>query len=153
MSAEPVLSATQRAFLASVRRAVLATIGPDGRPRLVPICFVLHDTQPVLYSPIDEKPKRTADPLALGRVQDVLTDPRVSVLVDHWDEDWVHLGWLRCHGVATLVLPTAADAPEHAKVVVDLQTRYLQYAAHRLEGRPIIRIAIESATSWGDLAP
>lgn len=153
MSAEPVLSATQQAFLAASRRAVLATIGPDGRPRLVPICFVLHDTQPVIYSPIDEKPKRTADPLALARVQDVLMEPRVSVLVDRWDEDWVHLGWLRCHGVATLVLPTATDALEHAKVVVELQTKYRQYAAHRLEGRPIIRIAIERATSWGDLTP
>ena len=153
MSAEPVLSASQRSFLAAARRAVLATIGPDGRPRLVPICFVLHDTQPVLFSPIDEKPKRAADPLALARVQDVLTDPRVSILVDRWDEDWSRLGWLRCHGVATLVLPTASDAAEHAKVVVDLHARYPQYAAHRLEGRPIIRIAIERATSWGDLAP
>ena len=153
MSAEPVLSATQRAFLASVRRAVLATIGPDGRPRLVPICFVLHDTQAVLYSPIDEKPKRTADLLALARVRDLLTDPRVSVLVDRWDEDWTRLGWLRCHGVATVVLPTAVDAPEHTKVVVDLQARYRQYTTHRLESRPIIKITIERARSWGDLAP
>ena len=83
---------------------MLATIAPDGRPRLVPICFVLDPVRPVLYTPLDEKPKRSrTSPLA--RVRDILADPRVTVLVDRWDEDWEQLAWVRCHGHATLLEP------------------------------------------------
>jgi uncharacterized pyridoxamine 5'-phosphate oxidase family protein len=49
-----VLTAGERVFLAEARRAVLATIAPDGRPRLVPICFVLDPGRPILYTPLDE---------------------------------------------------------------------------------------------------
>ena len=113
MPSEPLLSAAQRAFLASARRAVLATIAPDGRPRLVPICFVVDGDPPMLYTPIDDKPKRTDDPLALARVRDIAADPRVTVLVDRWDEDWTRLAWLRAEGRATLLEPGAGTG-EHA---------------------------------------
>src|SRR6187401_111726 len=105
MPSEPLLSTDQRAFLASARRAVLATIAPDGQPRLVPICFVMDDTEPTLYTPIDDKPKRDDDPLALARVRDIEADPRVTILVDHWDEDWTRLAWLRATGLAALLQP------------------------------------------------
>ncbi len=141
-----VLTEPERSFLASARRAVLATIGPDGRPRLVPICFVVDDERPVLHTPLDDKPKRDDDPLTLARVRDIRADPRSTVLVDRWDEDWNGLAWLRCHGRATILEPGAA---EHASAVVALRAKYRQYAAHRLETRPIIRIEIERVTSWG----
>ena len=150
MPPEPVLSAAQRAFLDEARRAVLATISPGGRPRLVPICFSLDPAEPVLYTPLDEKPKREDDPLALARVRDIAADPAVSVLVDHWDEDWSRLAWLRIEGRAALV--TSADgAAEHAAAVAALRARYPQYATHRLESRLLIRIAIERLTDWGAL--
>ena len=107
MPSEPLLSADQRAFLESARRAVLATIAPDGQPRLVPICFVVDDAEPTLYTPIDDKPKRDDDPLALARVRDIAADPRVTILVDRWDEDWTRLAWLRAEGRATLLEPDA----------------------------------------------
>jgi PPOX class probable F420-dependent enzyme len=145
------MSASQRAFLASARRAVLATIAPDGRPRLVPICFVVEgDAQPVLYTPIDDKPKRNDDPLALARVRDIAADPRVTVLVDRWDEDWTRLAWLRAEGRATLLEPGAAPK-EHAVAVAALRAKYFQYATHRLEERPLIRVTLERVTSWGQL--
>ena len=75
MPSEPLLSTDQRAFLESARRAVLATIAPDGHPRLVPICFVLDRRAAVLYTPIDDKPKRDDDPLALARVRDIAGRP------------------------------------------------------------------------------
>lgn len=152
MATDP-LPAEQRAFLASARRATLATIAPDGRPRLVPICFALDPEQPLLYTPIDEKPKRRGDPLELARVRDVLADPRVSILVDRWDEDWAQLAWLRCHGTASIVEPADADVAEHALAVAGLRTKYAQYADHRLEQRPIIRVVIERCTAWGALEP
>jgi PPOX class probable F420-dependent enzyme len=155
-TADPVLSMAQRALLADARRAVLATIAPDGRPRLVPICFVLGPSRPVLYTPLDEKPKRSVEPRSLARVRDLLADPRVSVLVDRWDEDWTRLAWLRCHGTASLLEPGGSGgeiAGEHASAVTALRAKYPRYASHRLEARPIIRIALESATSWGALDP
>lgn len=145
-----MLSDPERAFLATTRRAVLATIRPDGRPRLVPICFVLDPERPVLYTPLDDKPKRDDDPLALARVRDIEGDPRVTVLTDRWDEDWSHLAWLRVDGRAGLVAP---GAPGHAAVVEALRAKYPPYRSHRLETRPVIAITVEHTTGWGPLEP
>ena len=141
-----VLTDDERTFLATARRAVLGTIAPDGRPRLVPICFVLAADEPVLYSPLDEKPKRMADPLALARIRDIGADPRVTVLVDRWDEDWTRLAWLRCDARGSLRSPSAAG---HRDIVAALRAKYPPYETHRLEDRPLIRIEIERVTSWG----
>ena len=150
MPPEPALSTAQRAFLASARRAVLATIAPDGHPRLVPFCFVLDEARPVLYTPIDDKPKQTDDPLALARILDIQRDPRVTVLVDRWDEDWSQLAWVRGEGRA-IVLEPKADATEHATAVTALRTKYRQYQTHGLETRPLIRVALERVTAWDSL--
>jgi PPOX class probable F420-dependent enzyme len=150
MPSEPVLSAAQRAFLGSARRAVLGTITPDGRPRLVPICFVVDGDRPLLYTPIDDKPKRDDDPLALARVRDILADPRLTVLVDRWDEDWTRLAWVRGAGRAAVLAPTA-DGAEHRAAVAALRAKYEQYTTHRLETRPLIRITLERVTDWGPL--
>ena len=114
----------------------------------MPICFVLDVRHPVVYTPLDEKPKTVDEPHDLARVRDVLADPKVSVLVDRWDEDWAALAWLRCRGTASLLEPGEG---RHGSVVAALRAKYPQYESHRLEGRPIIMIAIEHATSWGAL--
>jgi PPOX class probable F420-dependent enzyme len=145
MPSEPLLSAAQRTFLESARRAVLATIAPDGHPRLVPICFVVAGEPPILYTPIDDKPKRTDDPLALARIRDIDADPRVTILVDRWDEDWTRLAWLRCIGSATVMPPSA---PDHPDLIAALRAKYPPYAGHRLEVRPLIRVRIQHVTSW-----
>jgi PPOX class probable F420-dependent enzyme len=149
-STNPILSAAQRSFLAQARRAVLSTIAPDGRPRLVPICFVVADDSAVVYTPIDEKPKQTVDPLALARVRDIASDPRVAVIVDRWDEDWTRLAWLRVDGRAGLIVPDdPMTAGEHGWAVGALRDRYPQYAEHRIEVRPIIRITVDRTVAWG----
>jgi PPOX class probable F420-dependent enzyme len=147
MPAEP-LTTDQLAFLESARRAVLATIAPDGRPRLVPICFVAAGDPPILYTPIDGKPKRGDDPLTLARVRDIQVDPRVTVLVDRWDEDWTRLAWLRCEGRAAVLEPGVAPT-ECAAAVAVLRAKYSQYDTHRLEQRPLIRIVLERVVGWG----
>jgi PPOX class probable F420-dependent enzyme len=153
LSDDQALSSKERAFLEGARRAVLATIASDGRPRLVPICFVLDPSRPVLYTPLDEKPKSVESTMRLARVRDVFADPRVSVLVDRWDEAWTNLAWLRCHGTAVVLAADARAADEREPVIESLRGKYAQYATHRLEEQPIIRIEIERATSWGALAP
>jgi PPOX class probable F420-dependent enzyme len=133
-------------FVSEARRAVLATVGERGQPRLVPICFVLEDGEPgrpVLWTPIDEKPKRALDPMALARVRDILARPHVEVLVDRWDEDWSKLAWVRVGGQAEVV----RTAP--AQVVDALRAKYPQYRDQGLERRPAIRISIDRTRSWG----
>lgn len=149
-----MLTPLERRFLATTRRATLATLGADGGPRLVPICFVLsvadEGASPVLYSPLDEKPKRVTDPRQLGRVRDMLVRPQVGVLVDRWSEDWTALGWLRLTGRAVLIEAHDAVA-ETPGLIEDLRAKYPQYDSHDLETRPMLRIEIDGATSWGDL--
>lgn len=148
---DPVLSRDERAFLEAARRAVLATIAPDGRPRLVPICFVIDPARPILYTPIDEKPKEAADAMQLARIRDLVADPRVSVLVDRWDEAWERLAWVRCLGSASLLEPSGV--PERGAAIASLRSKYEQYATHQLEALPIIRIAIQHTTAWGAVGP
>lgn len=142
----PALSERELDLLTDARRAVLATLAPDGTPRLVPIAFVYDDG--VIYSPLDEKPKSVTDPRNLARVHDIEARPRVSVLVDAWDEDWSHLAWLRVHGNARLIGPEGESVPEHTTAVRLLRAKYEQYATHALETRPMIRIEIERSKSW-----
>ena len=133
------LTPAERDLLAGARRATLATVAQNGRPRLVPICFVVIDG--VVWSPIDEKPKSSWDPRALARVRDIEARPDVTVLVDRWSEDWAELAWLRIDGRAELVDSDRA-------VVEALRAKYPQYADHDLEARPMIRIDIEHAAGW-----
>jgi PPOX class probable F420-dependent enzyme len=141
----PVLTDDDRALLAAARRAVLATIAPDGRPRLVPVCFVVDAERPVIYTPLDRKPKRSHDPFALARVRDIAADPRVTLLADRWDEDWTRLAWLRLEGLAALFHPSD---PGHRGVVAALRARHPQYERQKLEDRPMIRIVVERVVRW-----
>lgn len=156
MSREPILTAAERGFLAMARTAVLATTDPNGRPRLVPICHVVGEAddrvgRPLLYTPIDEKPKASDDPARLSRVRDLLVLPSAVLLADRWDEDWTRLGWVRVYGAAEILEPQPHEREEHATAVAALRAKYPQYIDHRLESRPIIRITISEARSWGAL--
>jgi PPOX class probable F420-dependent enzyme len=148
------MTPADRRFLGTARTATLATLGPDGRARLVPICFVLDDAGR-LYTPLDEKPKRTADPRALARVRDIERRADVTVLAHRWDEDWSRLGWLRCEGRAEILAAPPADGPhaeDRTTAIAALRTKYPQYLDHDLEARPMIRIAIDRVVRWGDLS-
>jgi PPOX class probable F420-dependent enzyme len=140
------LTVEHSSFISRARTATLGTIAEDGRPRLVPICFVLDGD--VLFTPIDEKPKQATDPRRLARIQDIERRADVTVLVDRWNEDWDHLAWLRIDGRASLT----EDPADRAPAIAALRAKYPQYAAHDLEHRPLIRIWIERVLSWGDLS-
>ena len=126
------LTADERAFLAAARTATLATIAPDGWPRLVPICFVVgaDARRPTACSTARSTRSRSgsSDPRDLARVRDILARPDVALLVDRWSEDWSQLGWLRTRRPS--VAPrTGRSAPaEHAAAVAALRAKYPQYA-------------------------
>src|SRR6266508_3463586 len=84
--------------LTGAQVARLATTDPDGRPHLVPIVFALAgDT---LYSAVDRKPKRSSK---LRRIENARARPDVTVLVDHYDDDWSRLWWIRLRGRARVL--------------------------------------------------
>jgi PPOX class probable F420-dependent enzyme len=145
------LSREQRALLVTERRATLATIAPDGQPRLVPCCFAMgiEDGSIVIDTPIDAKPKTSTDPMRLARVRDIRRDPRVTLLLDHWDEEWTRLAWLRVEATARLLLPWAPrDADAHRSALTALRGRYPQYREQRLEGLPVIRMTPTHISGW-----
>ena len=150
----PILTPADRRLMERTRTATLATIDPFERPRMVPCCFAADPERPVVWTPIDEKPKHSADPRRLGRIADLMAWPAVSLLVDHWSEDWAELGWLRLHGRASLLEPDdAATLPERTVAIAALRARYPQYRGHDLESLPIIAIEVTEAIRWAAAGP
>ena len=149
------LDPTARAVVAAARTATLATVAPSGRPRLVPICFVVGADAPDrrlrLLSPLDDKPKRSDDPHDLARVRDLLVLPEASLLVDRWSEDWDQLGWIRLETRAELLEPEQHERADHEAAVRALRAKYPQYATHRLEDRPMLRFTVLRVVAWGNL--
>jgi PPOX class probable F420-dependent enzyme len=116
----------------------LATVSPDGRPHLVPLCFALDGE--VLYSAVDDKPKRSK---RLQRVENIRNRPRVAVIVDHYDEDWTRLWWVRLDGTAR-VLDTGSER-EHALAL--LRSKYQQYRAQPPTGA-VIAVDVVRWRGW-----
>ncbi|HXN78637.1 MAG TPA: TIGR03668 family PPOX class F420-dependent oxidoreductase [Candidatus Dormibacteraeota bacterium] len=127
-----------RRLLAGSRAARLATVSDDGRPHVVPIVFALDgDT---LYFAVDAKPKRTTN---LKRLENIAANPAVSVLADHYEDDWTRLWWVRADGTARVITHAA-----EARFAIDLlASRYPQYVTQR-PGGPVVAIHIERLTGW-----
>lgn len=118
--------------------ARLATVGPDGRPHIVPITFASADGS--LYFAVDQKPKRTRN---LQRLRNIVANPAVSVLVDHYEDDWSSLWWVRVDGTARIV----EEGPEFDEAIALLSARYEQYRSNRPAG-PVVAIKVERMTGW-----
>jgi PPOX class probable F420-dependent enzyme len=115
-----------RRRFAAARVARLATAGADGAPHVVPIVFAVARAggRDLIYSVVDAKPKRTT---ALRRLANIAENPAVSVLVDHYEEDWTAIWWARADGVARVL--GDAGASESARAVALLARRYPQQRA------------------------
>jgi PPOX class probable F420-dependent enzyme len=130
---------TMRERVASARVGRLGTLTGEGKPHLVPCCFVLEGER--VYSAVDEvKPKATA---ALKRLANVQSNPVASLLVDHYEEDWSRLWWVRVDGHASVV----GDERERGRASSFLATKYEQYREAPPSG-PVIAIDIETWRSW-----
>ena len=117
------------------RVAHLATVGADGRPHVVPICFALDgDT---LYTAVDEKPKSTR---ALKRLANIEANPHVEIVADGWDEDWSRLWWVRLSGVARVV-----ERDERGLEL--LVAKYPQYRERPPAG-PFVLVTIQRRSEW-----
>ncbi len=120
----------------SVPVARLATVGTDGTPHLVPMVFALLG-EDVIVSAVDGKPKRSRK---LRRLANIAAEPRVSVLADHYEQDWSRLWWVRADGTARVL-------DEHPDGLAALVARYPQYREAAPAG-PFVEITVHRWTAW-----
>ena len=124
--------------------ARLATITPDGMPHVVPVVFAVDGDSPgnhdVVYTAVDAKPKTTR---RLRRLANIESNPQVSLLVDHYADDWAQLWWVRADGVATI----HRDDEQMRTGYRLLRAKYTQYQSVPLNG-PVIAVALRRWSSW-----
>ena len=124
--------------------ARLATADARGVPHLIPICFAFDGHY--FYSILDRKPKRA--PLSrLKRVRNILSNPNVALVLDHYEEDWGRLWYVLVTGTAEIV----QEGEEHGRSIALLKEKYSQYRDMGIEGNPVIKITPSRITSWGSL--
>ena len=130
-------------LLRESRVARLGTADRAGQPLVVPVCYVFDGR--ACFSAIDAKPKRVAGS-ELRRVRNIAENPRVSLVVDRYDEEWSRLCWVIVEGRADLL----SDGPERAGAVDLLRNKYPQYRALGLDrdSATVIRIAPERTLWW-----
>ncbi len=124
--------------VAAAAVARLATVDPDGRPHLVPIAFaLLGDT---LYSAVDAKPKRSR---VLRRIENARERPDVTVLVDHYEDDWTRLWWVRLQGRARVL----DGDDESVRALEALAAKYEQYRDEP-PGLPVLAVDVDDWRGW-----
>ncbi|HVA41470.1 MAG TPA: TIGR03668 family PPOX class F420-dependent oxidoreductase [Candidatus Binataceae bacterium] len=148
MSENPIAlldEARVRDFLTAARIAHLATADAGGAPHAVPLCFWFDGAR--VYFVIDEKPKRRAAGGTIKRMRNIAANPRVAIVIDHYEEDWSQLAFVMIRGAAHIV----ADGKEYMLALRNLRDKYSQYRAMALapERNPIVRVDPERVHAWG----
>ena len=129
------------AFLAAGRTCRVATVGPDGRPHVVPLWFAWDGTALWLYSITRSR-----------RWADLVRDPRVAVVVDTGAE-YAELRGVEIAGTATPVGPVprtpAAGHPDTAAAERLFARKYAGTDAFAADGRHgWLRVAPDTVLSW-----
>jgi PPOX class probable F420-dependent enzyme len=133
-----VVNFDPKASFAAASVARLGTVSPDGTPHLVPVVFALRDD--VVYTAVDAKPKTTQ---RLRRLANIERHPQVSLLVDHYADNWTQLWWVRIDGIAAIHHGGNAMLVGHDL----LRAKYRQYQSVPLNG-PVIAVAVQRWSSW-----
>ena len=128
-------------LLRAARVGRLATASRDGRPLVVPLCYVFDGG--CVYSAVDAKPKRTRE---LRRLRNIADNPRVSLVVDEYDEDWTRLRYVIVEGHADVL----TDGDEYGRAVDLLTAKYAQYRTLALarDSGLVIRIVPDRLLHW-----
>ena len=154
------LSDEQVKRLAAAPAGHLSTASKSGVPHVIPVCFALahREDGPVIYIVLDQKPKRAAL-TRLRRVRNILANPRVALVVDHYDDDWTQLWYILITGTAQLLegeRSTAHPEPVEGSSASDeithairlLRDKYPQYRDMDIDGNPVIKITPGRVVSW-----
>jgi len=126
-----------RELVADARVARLALLDERDLPRVLPVTFAVWEGG--VWSAIDRKPKRAAQPARLRRLR---RRPEAALLVDRYDDDWSTLAWVELRGIVA-VLPLD-DEPGALEA---LTAKYPQYRDDPPPG-PLLRLDVERATCW-----
>jgi PPOX class probable F420-dependent enzyme len=135
-----------RHFILAHKVARLATASKDGQPHVIPFCYAFDGDR--FYFVVDEKPKRqTGKPLK--RIQNIIENPQVSVVIDDYDDDWTQLAYVLVSGSAVLV----EDEQEYDRALSLLRERYPQYRTMDLTfaHNPMVRITPTRVHAWGKI--
>ena len=129
-------------FIEAHRVAHMATADAAGAPHVVPICYVFDGSR--IYSALDLKPKRV-EARRLKRVRNIAANPRVSLVIDDYSEDWSALAYVLIQGDAEVL--EAGGERDRAEGM--LREKYPQYSGLLAEGCTVLKITPTSVTSWG----
>lgn len=124
--------------LRSARVGRLATTDAGGTPHVVPFVFAVVDR--TLYWGVDQKPKRSK---RLRRLDNIAANPNVEVVVDHYEDDWSRLWWVRATGTGRIV----DDETERARALTALAEKYEPYRTAAPNG-PVVAIDVARLTGW-----
>ncbi|HEV2935745.1 MAG TPA: TIGR03668 family PPOX class F420-dependent oxidoreductase [Streptosporangiaceae bacterium] len=127
-----------RARFATVPVARLGTADAQGRPHVVVVTFVVEGD--AIYTAVDQKPKSGVN---LKRLRNVGENPQVTMLADHYSDDWETLWWVRADGRAAIL----ADQRQMAAPLRLLANRYPQYRQAPPTG-PVLAVTVERWSGW-----
>ncbi len=115
-----------------------ASVGLNGEPHIVPVTFALIESS--LVHMVDFKPKTT---MVLKRISNVERNPNATILVDHYEDEWERLWWVRIDGAVTV----ERSGPAWLAATDALAAKYPQYRSQRPTGAAIY-LSIDRVTSW-----
>ena len=118
--------------------ARLGTVSADNQPHVVPVVFAVAGD--VIYTAVDGKPKSGRP---LRRLANIAECPEVSLVVDHYEDDWSRLWWVRADGCARV----HESGPEVDIALRLLRAKYPQYQTVSLDG-PVIALTVRRWSSW-----
>ncbi len=132
-------------LIKNTRFGYLATAASNLQPYATPVVFILHNEK--IYVPLDQKPK-TVSISELKRVKNIQVNPKVCLLIHHYDEDWTKLWFVMITGYATLVNGTSDTLKTKLKTIHNkLLSKYSQYNKISV-GNFYIRIRVDKTVYW-----
>ena len=137
-----MLTPDQLAYVNAQRVARLATADADGVPHVVPICHAASASSIYISNGAEETGREPK------RVRNIARNARVSLVVDHYSEDWDRIGYVLVSGSAEVL----RGGTEYATGARLLQDKYPQFRDRVFHRRSMIAIRVERVVSWGDLS-
>ena len=125
----------------------LSTASKAGAPHVIPVCFALDsgDDGAAIYIVLDGKPKRVAL-TRLRRVRNILENPQVALVVDHYEADWTRLWYTLVTGAAELLADEEDD--QRRRAIHLLREKYPQYREMDIDENPVIKITPRRVVAW-----
>ena len=123
-------------LMCEATHGVLATAHAERGVDAVPVVFIVDGTWIVI--PIDTVKAKTTT--RLQRLKNIVVDARVVVLVEHYDDDWTELWWVRANG-------RAVEAPVTDAWLAAFAAKYPDYDAPGAI-KSVILMTANSVTGW-----